>query len=459
MTAFRTEGLVRGMFANLLPSDARENFRFVWMSNFEAERFWTGQNVVQLPKFSQPEDIAIVNRLEEINLFLAEYPDILILRERSDRGFLDYLTGLGFRLPTILEVNPEDKHSAIAESVLANENFCDRLAQVSWDGGKLFFLPYAKTRLEEQIALRTGLESMGPGSAVCQTINSKVYSRLLSKELGLRTIKGWECQSFESLQEALKIAGADLAAGRKVVLKESMGVSGKGLVVADSEQRAQQIAAMLQRKAKPGAEFAFVLEHWVDKLKDINYQIFVSASGDVELLSIKEVIAENGVHMGHRFPPSLTPSQFACYEQSGNAIGKRLFEDGYTGIVGIDSIIDRDGSVYPLLEINARFNMSTYQLGLDRLIEPNSTVIAKHYPLLLKEKVTFGRLIELIGADLFSRGRDGDGVIIQNFATVNVNFDSAAEQFKGRLYVLLIGKNDHRLARLDQRMTAKLSEI
>jgi hypothetical protein len=458
MTAKKTDSVVRRLFTGLLPSEVREKSRFVWMSNFEAERFWTDRNVAQLPKFSQPEDVAIVNRLEEMTLFLAEEPDILILRERSDQGFLDYLVELGYRLPTILAVNPQDKLSAIAEAALTDGQLCDHLSRSSRNGGKLFFLPYAKTRLEEQIIEKTGLQNVGPSAAVCERINSKIYSRVLSDELGLRTIKGWECESFQALEEAFKIASADLASGQKLVLKESMGVSGKGLFVADNERQAQQIIAMLKRKEKAGVRFAFVLEHWVDKQRDINYQIFISASGEVKLLAIKEIVAEKGVHMGHRFPPALSPSQLECYEQAGQAIGKRLFAEGYVGVVGIDSIIDQNDEVYPVLEINARFNMSTYQLGLERLIGPGAKVIAKYYPLLLKEKLSFDRLTDLIGPCLLKRGSAGAGAIIQNFATVNVNSDAAAP-FKGRLYVLLIGEDDEQLARLDQLMIEKLNTI
>nr|AQQ74979.1 hypothetical protein [uncultured bacterium] len=458
-TITRPDSVVRRLFTGLLPPEVREKSRFVWMSNFEAERFWADKNVAQLPKFSQPEDVAIVNRLEEMSLFLAEEPDILILREQSDRGFLDYLSDLGYRLPTILAVNPENKLSAIAEATLANGQVCEQLSRASQNGSMAFFLPYAKTRLEEQIMEKTGLQNVGPTAAVCEKINSKIYSRVLSNELGLRTIKGWECESFQALEESFKIASADLASGQKLVLKESMGVSGKGLYVAENERQAQQIISMLRRKDKAGVQFAFVLEHWVDKQRDINYQIFVSASGKVELLAIKEIVAEKGVHMGHRFPPALSPSQLEAYEQAGQAVGKRLFADGYVGVAGIDSIIDRDGEVYPVLEINARFNMSTYQLGLERLIPPGAKVIAKYYPLLLKEKLSFNYLTDLIGPSLYKRGSAGGGALIQNFATVNVNSDAGAAPFKGRLYVLLIGEDDDQLARLDRTMIEKLSMV
>jgi hypothetical protein len=458
MTTQGSELSLRKLFVNSLPAEERSNARFVWLSNFEAERFWVQPNTAQLPKFSQPDDVAIVNRLEEMNLFLAEASDVLILREKSDQGFLDYLSGLGYRLPQVIAVNPPDKQLSISQALLADEALCQQIRQSAAHSGGVF-LPFGMTRLEEQLIETTRLRYIGPTVAVCEKVNSKIYSRTISKELGLHTIKGWECNSLEAIERAFTNAAGELAAGQKFVLKESMGVSGKGLFLADSEAKARQIVSLLGRKVKSGAAFAFVLESWVNKLKDINYQIFISAAGDVQLLTIKEILTENGVHMGHRFPAALTDRQLASYEEAAQVIGHRLWKDGYTGIAGIDSIIDDSGEVYPLLEINARFNMSTYQLGLDRLIAPDAAVIAKHYPLLLKEALPFERLIERVGGDLLRAGGDGYGVLIQNFATVNVNATASKEPFKGRLYVLLIGRDVEDAARLNQRMADHLKGL
>src|SRR5215471_3986696 len=102
MDLVKSKESVRTWFANLLPPKAQRSLRFVWLNNFEAERFWAPRHAVQLPKFSQPTDAAIVNRLEEMGLFIAQYPDVLILREPSDQAFLEYLSELGFDLPIML---------------------------------------------------------------------------------------------------------------------------------------------------------------------------------------------------------------------------------------------------------------------------------------------------------------------------------------------------------------------
>lgn len=459
MTSPKLDNPVRSLFAGLIPAEERASARFLWLSNFEAERFWAPAGAVQLPKISQGDDVAVVNRLEEKSLFLAEYPDTLILREPSDEGFLAYLAGLGFRPPRVLNVKAADRQTPISAAVLADDELCAEISRLAREEN-LYLLPFGKTRLEEEIAARTGVKTLGPPASVVEYVNSKIYSRRVSAELGLKTIPGCECESPEELEEGFRGLKSNLDEGRKLVLKEAMGVSGKGLVVIDNEAKFTQLTTLLKRRAKPGATYDFVLEVWIDKERDINYQIFISADGEVRLLALKEIVTLNGVHQGHRFPPELSDAQAAAYEQAAQALGRRLYADGFTGIVGLDSIIDRDGEVYPALEINARFNMSTYQLGLERLIGPSARVVAKYYPLVLTEPVSFARVRECIGDQLFGAAGGGAGVLIQNFATVNVNAQSAGGgTFKGRLYALVVGGSFDETERIDRAVTERLATL
>lgn len=451
---------VRDLFSTLVPEQQSHSFHFVWLSNFEAERFWSSPSDVHLPQFSQPEQIAIANRLEEMSLFIAEAPDYLILREPSDPDYLKYLaTDLGLRLPTILTPGLLDKETAISQLMLSSPEFCARLSTLNRTHESVWLLPFGKTSLEEEIAETTGIAVLEPSASVCQKINSKIYSRRMSKDLGLKTIDGYECESLQDIEKAFEDARDKLSNGGKYVLKESMGVSGKGLFLVDGPAKVQHISKLLKRKDKAGSRFSFVVEKWVDKLKDINYLIFISRSGQVRLLCIKEIMTEGGVHMGHRFPAALSESQLAKYEEAAQLIGQGLFRDGFVGIAGIDSIIDAEGEIYPLLEINARFNMSTYQVGIERLAAPGFKGIAKYYPLSLTKRLDFTRLKSHIESHLLKNGRDGYGVIIQNFATVNVNCTDDGQPFQGRLYVLIIEESFEKAALVDQQLTDSLREL
>lgn len=448
----RARRLFLGLLQGLEPAAAR----FVWIANFEAEKFWAPANAVQLPRLSPVGDSAIVNCLEEMILFLAEDPDTVILRKAPDPGFLDYIRSLGFRPPTVLAIDPGDSATPISQAMLAADNACDSLAKLATAGNHVL-VPFAKTRLEEEIARRTGLGQIAPTASVCESVNSKIYSRRMASELELKQVPGRECESAEELAQAAKALSSYLASGR-LVLKESMGVSGKGLLVIEDQARLDRTVDMLRRRSKPGAPFGFVLEKWIDKEMDINYQIFISASGEVSLLAIKEIAAENGVHMGHRFPPALTPTQQDVFQHAAQVIGKRLHRDGYAGIAGIDAMVDREGLVYPLLEINARLNMSSFHLNLEEVFEPGYSAIAKYYALELNEPVRFDELKTVLESELFMPGRNPHGAVILNFAAVNVNCEQGGKAAKGRLYVLISGETPEDVRLRDRRIAGLLMD-
>lgn len=439
----------------LLPAAADSGSRFIWISNFEAERFWAHPGSMRLPSVSQAADVAIVNRLEEMTLFLAEAPDLVILRHRSDAAFVDYLASLGLKTPRILTSEAADSTIPIAETILQNADLCIELQKLAQGNHGIYLLPYATTHLEEEIASVTGIPCVGAGAAVCQKVNSKIYSRRMSRELGLKTVPGGECESLEAIEAVYQ----DLSRNNNsaLVIKESMGVSGRGLSLIDAPAKMQRLIALLKRRHKADSRVEFVCECWIDKAKDINYQIFVSPSGNVHLLNIKEAITNNGVHMGHHWPPVLLPEQHDCYQEAATAIGAQLYADGFTGIAGIDSIIDRTGVVYPVLEINARFNMSTYELRLDEVIAPQMEKIVKYYPLILSEPLRFDKLSSALGKDLFRSG-SGAGVGVFCFATANCNFRSGATlPVKGRIYVFIAGLDAAEIERLDGAMRKALN--
>src|SRR5262249_24129368 len=117
----------------------------------------------------------------------------------------------------------------------------------------------------------------------------------------------------------------------------------------------------------------------------------------------------------------------------------RLFADGFTGIAGIDAILGEDGTLYPVLEINDRLNMASYQGGLtERFLPAGHVAMSRHYTLRLTRALTVGEVLETLP----------DGVIPTCFGTLNAGADGPPP-FEGRLHTLLIARDRPALARLD----------
>jgi hypothetical protein len=223
------------------------------------------------------------------------------------------------------------------------------------------------------------------------------------------------------------------------VVKEALGVSGKGMVVIDRPRRLQQLVAMLKRRAAGTGEsrLELVVERWIDKACDLNYQLVVAHDGSVSFDFVKEALTEGGVHRGHLMPSRLDAAQVEELRACAMDIGRALYADGYRGVAGVDAILETTGRLYPLLEINARFNMSTYQTDVaERFVGADRVALARHWPLRLRRRLGFDELADRLGPLLFDAGR-GTGVLVNNFAAVNAAH-APDREFDGRLYALVI---------------------
>ncbi|GAA2786249.1 ATP-grasp domain-containing protein [Saccharopolyspora taberi] len=423
--------------------------RFVWLCNFEVENEWA-RNYVGLPAAPLSVTTATVQRMEELGAMLAEPGDHLVLSQGLDAGYRDYAGSIGFPLPTELVAEAEGSTS---EAVLDSPEVIARLTELAGTGA--YLMPMGNSMVEQRISERTGLPLAVPDTEVYERVNSKIYSRRLVEELGLRAIPGFCCESTVELHTALEsVSEAD-----PVIVKDAYGVSGKGLVVVDSRRKADRLLRMVDQRArrKDDQTLHVVAERFLAKRFDLNYQITISREGAVTLDFVKEAMVSGGVHMGHIMPPDLSAEQLDEIAEAAERIGARLHADGFHGVVGVDALVSADDVVYPVLELNARLNMSTYQGQVtERFQAPDGVALAKHYPLRLAEPVPFEEIRDGLGA-LAQAPADGRGLVLTCFGTVNAQAGSGP--FEGRLYTVLFGHDRDELHELDRAVTDALAKI
>jgi len=291
-----------------------------------------------------------------------------------------------------------------------------------------------------------------PTADVFERVNSKIYSRRLVEDSGLRAVPGHCCEEADEFLALLE----KYVDGTTLVVKDAYGVSGKGLVVLDSRAKVDRLAKLVRRRAERSGEARLhvVVEHWLGKRFDLNYQLTVARDGTVGYDFVKQALTENGVHKGHLMPVDLTGSQHRELRDAVDVVGARLFADGFHGVVGVDAILGQDDVLYPVLEINARLNMSTYQGGVtERLVPSGHVCLARHYPLRLAAPVAFADVRRVLRPAL-----DARQVVITCFGTVNANA-GGEPPFEGRLYTMLVAPDRTRLARLDSEVTAALTTL
>ncbi|MEU5093665.1 ATP-grasp domain-containing protein [Streptomyces sp. NPDC020996] len=410
--------------------------RFVHLNNFEVERVW-GEGEPGLPGAGLSLNSPTVNRMEEVGVLLVDEGDAVILKEAVEPALEEYLRGLGLAAGRVLTVDRNTPERSVAVDALDSPRLLAELASMA--DGRTHLMPMGVSVHEERLAAATGLPLAGPSAAVCKHVNGKLFSRALVDRSGLRQVPGTGCRTVDELAAAIEEHLADGAG--PVVVKESLGVSGRGLVVLDSARRGERLVRMAARR---GARLDVVVERWIDKECDLNYQFLVGRDGSVSFETVKAALTENGVHRGHLFPPPLTPAQTAELETAAQTLGKGLAEAGYFGVVGVDAMLGRDGTLYPCLEINARFNMATFQNRLaERFVLPGRHALATVFDLQPRRVHGFAEVREALGGLLFAPGaaacpERARGVLVSNTATLRAGA-APGRPFPGRLYAVCVG--------------------
>ncbi len=432
----------------------------ILIGNFEVEDEWA-RGEIGLPTVGSAASAAIVNRMDEFALLLAGKGDHVVLKSAPDPDFLAFLEGLGIDLPRILLADDPDPARSVSADALRSPRLLAALRPLGREGARL--LPHGMSALEEELCARTGVAAALPPAGLVKMVNSKIYSRRVATELGLPQARGWECETVAEFAAAAQQAAVSLRAGHRVGVKDAYGVSGKGIVVVDSERRLDQLVRMVTRRAERSGDqrIALVMEEWADKALDLNYHFTVGRDATVRFDFVKEAITANGVHKGHRMPARISSAHYEQIERTAELLGQRLARDGFYGPAGVDAIVTADGGLMPVLEINARNNMSTYQTGLQQRFMTDGTVaLARQYDIALTRHLSFARLRDHLGGLLFTP-ETGTGLVVNNFATVNAadGQQDPGRGYGGRLYGLLLATDDIELTNTDTAISARLSRL
>ena len=402
-----------------------ENFNDIstaWLGNFEVEANW-GVGETKLPSIKGIEDYKLVNQMSELAVWLTKPHDIVFLPHDLDSGFLEHIRLILGHTPEIFKV-PLENADKITDSILYKVQsgllkLPERVRYLATHGTSCY---------EEKLAEELGVELATPQANICRRVNSKIYSRKIAGEEGILQPVGCFSESVGDLGEVFKKASYYLSEG-PIVIKEAYGVSGKGLIVVNSISRLQRLFNLLQRSAlKNKGHAKFCVEQWVNKATDINYQFHVDENGISSFDFVKEAITQQGVHLGHIYPSRIEKEQYSLLQSTAEILAERLSKDGFRGVVGVDALITTEGELYPLIEINARLNMSSYQepirrnLGAEHIFAWHEEVKASN--------LKFEQIADLLGENLAFRGSE-QGVTVLANGTSNISNNLA-----GRLFLM-----------------------
>ncbi|MWV43357.1 hypothetical protein GRF59_06895 [Paenibacillus sp. HJL G12] len=482
------------------------------MGSFDPETRWRDLDLARLPAMPDKDRESIVLCMDELLFPFCGPGDVLYTRCRMDPEIHEYLNGLGFSFETRYHYDLNDDNQPLpgldefkqcmfklaaqqARLQVPVKNSVMRAAvsgypdgpdlresdsgvnttagsQQSQDESSVFtgaLSPYAITADTEAYLHTAGPFSPLPELETVVRVNSKLYSNRLLAQIGER------CYGTEASSAAeVEAAGNVLLKRGAYLLKDPFGVSGKGNLLIETEGLQRRIVEHLHKQEGSGLRSQFLLEPLLPKETDFSSQWFIRENGETDFISVQRMINHQQNYGGSVTADEAFIQQIegAGYFSVMDKALRLLAEDGYHGFVCFDSMILKDGSIVPIVEINARKSMGLINAYLDKSWETYGlTGWLTFLSLGLPEGFAFGRLLHALRVSgILLTAPGGCGIVPLSSNTVMVNEILTRRRIaagtlnkrgmpKGRLYVSVVGRDDGHRSELVERLRQVLADL
>ncbi|MDI9216424.1 ATP-binding protein [Clostridium tertium] len=425
-----------------------KNIICIWYMNIGCESIWRGEENNIIPSVSNKNNQSIINGTEQLCLLMAKQNDVVILRESPPEIVLNSIRKIGFKGTNIWRVKNDSSlnHKNISELILMDLEILEQIRRLKYENEdcEVLLIPYAVTYLDEEIARITGCSLYSADNNIVTWVNSKVNCRLLADDIGLNVPFGFICKGINETVDVLNKMYYEYKI-EKFVVKEEYGASGKGFYIIDSSESLEFFKRFILRGKKSKINVKLLIEKWYETLMDINYQLFIDSGGEIYYIEPKEQIIKNGIYLGSKFlkKDDLPAEKSENLKYSALKIGRKLSEIGYYGVASIDCILTRDGNIYPMIEINGRFSLSTYISFLPDEVIKNRSLKCKYYNICGENhtEVLLGKIEDYSFNEI-----EREGIIVYSFTKGRSNLCNS------RIFMLLIAKDDYMLEDLEKRI-------
>ncbi|UJF31346.1 peptide ligase PGM1-related protein [Paenibacillus hexagrammi] len=138
---------------------------------------------------------------------------------------------------------------------------------------------------------------------------------------------------------------------------------------------------------------------------------------------MKQQILRDTVYIGSKLPVDIDASTLNAYQQYAEQIGGHLYQLGYTGVAGIDTMITMDDTIIPIIEINGRFTLSTYISFLERVLG-QVNVFSRYFKWSSSEAYDFTRVCRILEREGMLYDSDKrEGILVYTAGTLPVQLD------------------------------------
>ncbi|WBQ07173.1 hypothetical protein [Kribbella sp. CA-293567] len=315
------------------------------MGTFDAESWWRPADLAALPAIGGGAGDPAVDAMDELLAGFCQTGDLLITRRPMNTAVREGLAAaFGTRFDHLALGDPGP--GPIERHILADQHVMNDIRGATITPYAV--LPDTWTLAEQQL----------PTPEVVAQVNSKSWSNELVRQLGLPGA-GRLARSVDDLVDAVT------ATKFKALIKDPYGVSGRALLEVPSPGVLKAIERVLRRQVADGRRVELVVQEKFHKRHDISGHFDLDRDGSWEFLGIQQMTNRGFRHFGSS-PACATLIDHGWYAETVAEVLPSLTAAGYWGPVGIDSMLLDDGTLIPILEINARQSLGLLAIHLDR---------------------------------------------------------------------------------------------
>ncbi|MFB6726550.1 hypothetical protein ACFCV3_40650 [Kribbella sp. NPDC056345] len=301
----------------------------VRFGTFDAETWWRPADLAELPSVGGRDPA--VDAMDELLLGFCAPDDLLITRYPIHP---DVLAGHSVRHVSVGDPGPGPVERFIDPDLVQGADVA----------------PYAVLPDTSQL-----VGASLPSSEVVARVNSKTWSNELVIELGLPGA-GRVVRSPEELVTV--VTELDFRA----LVKDPYGVSGRALLEISTPGVLRAVERVLRKQDR---RVELLVQEKLPKLHDFSGHFIVHRDGTADFLGLQQMTNKGFRHLGSHRPPTALVDE-GWYAESLAGVTDALAKAGYWGPVGVDAMLLADGTVVPVLEINARQSLGLLTLHLDQ---------------------------------------------------------------------------------------------
>ncbi len=426
---------------------------------FDAEAHWRDSNLIGLPSVANADRQWFVSSLDELLLPLVPRGGSLLTYFRPDPDLLQYWHDVGLNTNHAYLFEGPAEAEPIGEptnlfQVLLDKS--DAEVHALFGATAPTIRPYAVIEPFPQLAKRFEPDANVPDVSAVRRVNSKAYSFEMHAKIGVPSRGHLVQNSSEFKRAAESIRGP-------VVVKDFFGVSGSGSLLLESAWQIQRIARHIEVHENQGGSCGFLVEPLLPRALEFSSLYEISTSGVKHLISVQQF--QNN---GFCFAGSHTASETLVeeltrdgYFETTDVVLDEIRRSGYHGSVCIDSMILTDGTLVPVIEINARKSLSLVSFHLDEFLKPfGLTSFFSSLELSADCSVNVGTILRGLESNgqLWSRGARS-GIVPLSGNTLRVISDRHRESgsYRSRFYFSVVAEGQNEFGDQVDRIKGTLS--